>query len=173
LMPLPANKKPIAVKWVYKVKHFPDGTIAKHKARLVAKGCLQKPDIDIKEMVCQSDVATDVGTSCAKPVNNVPEFKLEVCAPVARLETVRLVVAVANQLNCQIVQPNVKSAFLNGKLEEEVYVEQPQGFKVKGAEDKVSEDKGLKHPTNTGIGISSCLRYACNSRPDICHSVGM
>jgi hypothetical protein len=49
---------------------------------------------------------------------------------------VRVVIAVANQLNLPIVQLDVKSAILNGKLEEEVYVEKPQGFKVRGAEDK-------------------------------------
>ncbi|MCI47146.1 copia-type polyprotein, partial [Trifolium medium] len=48
LMSLPANKKPMAVKWVYKVKHLPNGSIVKHKARLVAKGFLQKPGIDFK-----------------------------------------------------------------------------------------------------------------------------
>jgi hypothetical protein len=109
LMQLPPNKKAIAVKWVYKVKHLPDGSIAKHKARLVAKGFLQKPGIDFTKIF----------------------------APVARLETIRVVIAVANQLKWPIVQLDVKSAFLNGKLEEEVYVEQPQGFKVRGAEDKV------------------------------------
>jgi hypothetical protein len=68
LVDLPANKRPIAVKWIYKLKHLPDGTIAKYKARLVAKGFLQKSGIDFTE----------------------------VFAPVARLETVRLVVAIAN-----------------------------------------------------------------------------
>ncbi|PNX60317.1 retrotransposon-related protein, partial [Trifolium pratense] len=97
---LPTGKKPIAVKWIYKLKHLPDGTIAKYKARLVAKGFLQKHGIDFTEMF----------------------------APVARIETVRLVVAIANHLRWEFVQLDVKSAFLNGKLEEEVYVEQPQGF---------------------------------------------
>ncbi|KAK2426061.1 putative mitochondrial protein [Trifolium repens] len=109
LVSLPTNKKSIAVKWVYKVKHNSDGSIAKHKARLVAKGFLQQEGIDYTEIF----------------------------APVARLETVRLVVAVAYQFSWPIVQLDVKSAFLNGKLEEEVYVEQPQGFKVKGEEHKV------------------------------------
>jgi hypothetical protein len=63
----------------------------------VAKGFLQKPGIDFTEIF----------------------------APVARLETFRVVIAVANQHKWPIVQLDVKSAFLNGKLEEEVYVEQP------------------------------------------------
>ncbi|GAU37763.1 hypothetical protein TSUD_102800 [Trifolium subterraneum] len=103
LMSLPANKKPIAVKWVYKAKHLPNGSIAKHKARLVEKGLLQKPGIDFTKIF----------------------------APVARLETVKVVVALANQLSWPIVQLDVKYAFLNGTLEEEVYVEQPQEFIVK------------------------------------------
>ncbi|KAK2440889.1 putative mitochondrial protein [Trifolium repens] len=109
LVDLPANKRPIAVKWIYKLKHLPDGTIAKYKARLVAKGFLQKPGIDFTG----------------------------VFAPVARLETVRLVVAIANHFQWEFVQLDIKSAFLNGKLEEEVYVEQPQGFITRGKEDQV------------------------------------
>jgi hypothetical protein len=109
LVKLPPHKKAIAVKWIYKIKHKPDGSIAKYKARLVAKGFLQKQGIDYTE----------------------------VFASVARLETVRLVIAIANHLNWDFVQLDVKSAFLNGKLEEEVYVEQPQGFTVTGKEDYV------------------------------------
>jgi hypothetical protein len=116
LVHLPANKKPIAVKWIYKLKFHPDGSISKYKARLVAKGFLQKPGIDFTEIF----------------------------APVARIETVRLVVAIANHFDWEIAQLDVKSAFLNGKLEEEVYIEQPQGFVAKGKEDCVLKlDKAL------------------------------
>ncbi|GAU10005.1 hypothetical protein TSUD_413720 [Trifolium subterraneum] len=109
LVSIPTCKKSIAVKWVYKVKHKPDGIIAKYKARLVAKEFLQKPGIDFNEIF----------------------------VPVARLETVRLIVAIANHFEWDYVPLDVKSAFLNGKLEEEVYVEQPQGFIVEGKEDHV------------------------------------
>jgi hypothetical protein len=68
LVELPPNKKAIQVKWVFKLKLNPDGTIAKYKARLVARGFLQKEGLDYSE----------------------------VYSPVARIETVRLVVAVAN-----------------------------------------------------------------------------
>ena len=61
----------------------------------------------------------------------------EVYAPVDRMETVRTVVALASQRNWKIFQLDVKSAFLHGKLEEDVYVEQPQGYEIKGSEDKV------------------------------------
>ncbi|WVY99219.1 hypothetical protein V8G54_031370 [Vigna mungo] len=109
LVELPPGKKAIQVKWVFKTKYKLDGNIAKLKARLVAKGFLQKPGIDF----------TDV------------------YAPVARLETVRLVIAIANFKGWSIQQMDVKSAFLNGPLEEEVFVNQPPGFVKNGQESKV------------------------------------
>ncbi|WVZ16028.1 hypothetical protein V8G54_013594 [Vigna mungo] len=105
----PQHKQPIEVKWVFKTKYKPNGDIAKLKARLVAKGFLQKPGVDFTN----------------------------VFAPVARLETVRLVVVVANFQEWRIWQMDVKSAFLNGPLEEEVYVRQPPGFEKEGQEQKV------------------------------------
>ena len=53
------------------------------------------------------------------------------------METIRTALALATQLKLQVYQLDVKSAFLNGEIEEEVYVEQPQGYKVQGEEDKV------------------------------------
>lgn len=109
LVELPSNKRSIAVKWVYKVKLNPDGGVNKYKARLVAKGFLQRPGIDFGE----------------------------VFAPVARIETVRMVIAFASWHNWSMYHMDVKSAFLNGPLDEEVFVDQPQGFAVKGQESKV------------------------------------
>ncbi|RDX98789.1 hypothetical protein CR513_18237, partial [Mucuna pruriens] len=91
-----------------------DGSIAKHKARLVAKGFLQKQGIDYTE----------------------------VYAPVARMETIRLVIVVASSRNWTICQLDVKSAFLNGPLEE-VYILQPLGFEIKGKECKEIQYKNL------------------------------
>ncbi|RDX93140.1 hypothetical protein CR513_24641, partial [Mucuna pruriens] len=108
LVDLPHNKHPIDVRWVFKVKLKSDGSITKHKARLVAKGFLQKQGIDYTE----------------------------VYAPVARMETIRLVIAVASSRNWTICQLDVKSAFLNGPLEEEIYILQPPGFEIKGKECK-------------------------------------
>ena len=68
LVDLPPNKSPIDVKWVFKVKLKPDGVVAKHKARLVSRGFLQRAGLDYSE----------------------------VFAPVARLETIRLVIALAH-----------------------------------------------------------------------------
>ena len=100
LISLPPNKKAINVKWAFKVKEGPNGEVLKHKARLVVRGFLQK-------------AGNDYG---------------EVFAPVARMETFRLVVLIASLTNWKIHQMDVKSAFLNSPLEEEVFVKQPQGF---------------------------------------------
>ncbi|KAI5312594.1 hypothetical protein L3X38_041767 [Prunus dulcis] len=81
----------------------------KHKARLVAKGYSQKPGIDYNETF----------------------------APVARLDTIRTLIALAAQKDWKLFQLDVKSAFLNGVLDEEVYVEQPEGFELKNAGHKV------------------------------------
>lgn len=109
LVDLPANKTRISVKWVYKVKLNPDGSISKHKARLVVRGFMQRAGLDYSE----------------------------VFAPVARLETVRLIIALASWKNWELWQLDLKSAFLNGSLEEEVYITQPPGFEIKGSENKV------------------------------------
>jgi len=116
LVQLPTDKKCIDVKWVFKTKLKPDGQTAKYKARLVARGFLQKYGQDY----------------------------YEVYATVARMETIRLIVAIAVKNNWSMYQLDVKSAFLNGELEEEVYVNQPPGFVIKGKEEYVYKlDKAL------------------------------
>ncbi|KAI5328650.1 hypothetical protein L3X38_028047 [Prunus dulcis] len=109
LVDRPSNKTIVGVKWVYKTKLNLDGSIQKHKARLVAKGYTQKPGVDFNETF----------------------------APVARLDTIRTLIALAAQKGWKLWQLDVKSTFLNGVLEEEVYVDQPYGFVVEEAEDKV------------------------------------
>ncbi|XP_058756924.1 uncharacterized protein LOC131630150 [Vicia villosa] len=91
LFDLPEQKKPIGVRWIYKVKEKPKGEIVMHKVRLVAKEFLQREGIDFDE----------------------------VFAPVARLETIWLVVGSANCNNWSMYQMDVKSLFLNGPLKEE------------------------------------------------------
>ncbi|KAF0917106.1 hypothetical protein E2562_016912 [Oryza meyeriana var. granulata] len=116
LVPLSPGHRPIGLKWVYKVKKNAASEVIKHKARLVAKGYVQQPSVDFDE----------------------------VFAPVARIESVRLLLALAAQEGWPVHHMDVKSAFLNGELIEEVYVRQPPGFAVVGHEDKVLRlDKAL------------------------------
>ena len=88
LADLPAGHKAIGLKWVYKLKKDPTGAVVKHKARLVAKGYVQQQGIDFEE----------------------------VFSPVARMKTVRLLIALAASEGWQIHHMDVKSAFLNGEL---------------------------------------------------------
>ncbi|CAL8152756.1 unnamed protein product [Prunus armeniaca] len=99
----------VGVKWIYKVKLNLDGSVQKNKARLVAKGYTQKPGIDFNKTF----------------------------GPVARLDIVRTLIALATQRRWKLFQLDVKSAFLNGVLHEEVYVNQPLGFEIKDKEDRV------------------------------------
>ena len=105
---LQKGQEVIDVKWVYKIKRVADGSINRYKARLAAKGHKQKYDVDYDE----------------------------VFAPVARLDIVRMMISLPIHHRRKIYQLDVKSAFLYGSLEE-VYIEQPEGFMIKGQEDKV------------------------------------
>ena len=89
---------------MYKLKKNAKGEVERYKARLVVKGYSRRQGIDYDE----------------------------VFAPVARLETIRLLISLVAQNQWRIFQMDVKSAFLNGYLEEELYVEQPIGYVVKG-----------------------------------------
>lgn len=109
LVDLPSGHKPIGLKLVFKVKRDEKGAVVKHKAHLVAKGYVQREGFDFEE----------------------------VFAPVARLDSAHLLLAVAVQEKWELHHLDVKSAFLNGELEEEVYVAQPPGFVMDGSEGKV------------------------------------
>nr|GFB50989.1 zinc finger, CCHC-type [Tanacetum cinerariifolium] len=103
------NQKAIGLKWVFKTKRDGNGNIIKHKALLVAKGYVQEHVIDYDE----------------------------VFAPVARMETIRLILALSAYHGWEVHHLDVKSAFLHGELKEEVYVTQPEGFKKPRNENKV------------------------------------
>ena len=100
LVPLPPQKSVIGCKWVFKIKHKADGTVARYKARLVAKGFHQVEGLDYFET-----------------------FSLVVKQP-----TIRIVISIALHFGWRIQQLDVSNAFLHGKLEEEVYMVQPPGF---------------------------------------------
>ncbi|GJS90698.1 retrovirus-related pol polyprotein from transposon TNT 1-94 [Tanacetum coccineum] len=100
LVDKPFGKMIIKLKWLWKNKKDEDQTVIRNKARLVAKGYAQEEGIDFEESF----------------------------APVARLEAVRIFVAYAAHKSFPIYQMDVKTAFLNGPLKEEVYVAQPEGF---------------------------------------------
>ncbi|GJT01078.1 retrovirus-related pol polyprotein from transposon TNT 1-94 [Tanacetum coccineum] len=100
LVPCPAGKNIIALKWLWKNKCDAKNIVVQNKTRLVAKGHRQEEGIDFEESF----------------------------APVAHLEAIRMFIAYAAHKNITIFQMDVKTAFLNGPLKEEVYVSQPEGF---------------------------------------------
>ena len=132
---MPPRKKPIGLRWVFKLKKNSNGEIARYKARLVAKGYVQKVGIDY-----------DV-----------------VFSPVARMDIVRMLIALAALNSWFVHHLNVKSAFLNGDLEETVYVKQPEGYIQEGKEHLVLKLKkalyGLKQaPRAWNLKLDSFLK---------------
>ena len=109
LVKLPAGRKPIGCKWIFKIKHTSDGKVERYKARLVAKGYTQKPREDYDETY----------------------------SPVIRYSSIRTLLAFAVQNGMIIHQMDVVTAFLNGTINEEIYMEQPPGYIKKGEKDLV------------------------------------
>ncbi|KAI3784030.1 hypothetical protein L1987_43121 [Smallanthus sonchifolius] len=104
-----SRSKAIGLKWVFKIKRDANGSITKYKARLVAKGYVQDPGVDFDE----------------------------VFAPVARLETIRLILGLVARNKWLVYHHDIKSAFLNGELKEVVHVKQPEGYVVPVKENMV------------------------------------
>ncbi|GJS31273.1 zinc finger, CCHC-type containing protein [Tanacetum coccineum] len=113
LADLPPGCKPLGCKWIFKIKLKVDGTIKKFNARLIIQGFKQKSGIEY----------------------------FDTYALVARISTIRLLTAMASIHNLIIHQMDMKTAFLNDDLEEEVYMNQPQGFIILGNENKVDLTK--------------------------------
>ena len=102
VVPRQEGKSVVTSKWIYKIKHAIDGSIEKYKARFVAHGFSQKEGI----------------------------YYEETFAPIAIYNFIRSVLSLARVMKWKIHQMDVKIAFLNGVVEEEVYVEQPLGFET-------------------------------------------
>ena len=100
VVPRPTRKSVVASRWFYKIKHVVDGSIEKYKARFVARGFTQKEGIGYDETF----------------------------APVARYTTIITIISLATVFGWKLHQTDVKTTFLNGKIEEEVYIEQLEGF---------------------------------------------
>ena len=109
LVPLPPGRTPIKSKWIFELKPGYDGVAERYKARLVALGCSQRAGVDYDETF----------------------------APVVKLSTLRIMLALVAARDLDVFQLDVKTAFLNGILEEEVYMRQPEGYAVKGRETDV------------------------------------
>ena len=100
LVPRPEGVNVIGTKWIFKNKFDEHGIVIRNKSRLVAQGYTQVEGVDFDETF----------------------------APISRLESIHILLAITCHLNFKLYQMDVKSAFLNGMLQEEAYVEQPKGF---------------------------------------------
>jgi hypothetical protein len=98
----PKGKSVVTSKWIYKINHAADGSVGKYKARFVARRFSQVEGIDYEETF----------------------------ALVARYTSIRIIIALAASMGWKLHQMDVKTTFLNGEIEEEVYIEQPEGFVI-------------------------------------------
>ena len=102
LVKLPPGRKAMKSKWVYRLKYKLDGSVDRLKARLVVKGCSQKEGIDYEETF----------------------------SPVMRYDSIRTILSVAASEDLEMIQFDVKTAFLHGDLEEQIFMVQPEGFQT-------------------------------------------
>ena len=109
LVDLPPGSKPIGCKWVFRIKYNTNNSIQRFKAKLVAQGFTQKEGIDY----------------------------FDTYGPVVRISSIRTLLALASVYKLEVHQMGVKTACLNGNLNEEVYMKQPKGFIMPGNENKV------------------------------------
>ena len=135
LVELPPGRKTVGSKWVFKKKTGADGTVERFKARLVAQGFTQKYGMDYDKTFC----------------------------PVVRQESLRVLIALSVGSGLKLHQVDVTTAFLNGTLEEEVFMRRPDGFVKKGSENLVFRLKksiyGLKQsPRCWNVALDTTLK---------------
>jgi hypothetical protein len=124
IVKLPPGKRAIGSRWFLKVKHNADGSLDRYKGRIVAKGYSQRPGFDFKETF----------------------------APTVRYSTIRTVLAITALEDLDLRSVDISHAYLNGILEEEIYMQQPEGFEV-GGPNKLAE-------SGTRLFILSSLLWA-------------
>jgi hypothetical protein len=121
IFPIPEGKSVVTCKWIYKIKHAVDGSVEKYKARFLFRGFSQVEGIDYEETF----------------------------AHFSRYTSIRTIVSLATSMVWRLHQMDVKTTFLNGEIEEEVYIEKPDGFMIHEKEYHVcwlnKSLYGLKH----------------------------
>jgi hypothetical protein len=143
IVPRPKEKSVVTSKWVYKIKHVADGSMDKYKARFVARGFSQKEGEDYDETF----------------------------ALVARYTSIRAIISLATSMGWNLHQMDVKTAFLNGAIKEEVYIEQPQGFEVHSRDTHVcsiwpqASSKGLVCQDGQLSNQTWFFQESCRSKP--------
>ncbi|KAH9140653.1 hypothetical protein AeRB84_015124 [Aphanomyces euteiches] len=147
LTTLPKGRKALKSKWIWKVKYLPNGDVERYKARLCIKGFLQIAGVDFTDTF----------------------------APVLRLESLRVLCAIIALLDLETKQLDIKTAFLHGELDEEIYMEQPEGYVQPGKETQVCRLQkslyGLKqaprqwhkklHGFVQDLGFRQCYKDQC------------
>jgi hypothetical protein len=128
IVPRTKSKDVVSSKWLFKIKHVFDGSIEKYKERFVARGFSQKEGIDYEETF----------------------------SPIARYTLIRTIISLAAKMKWKLHQMDVNTYFLNGVIEEEVYIEKPQGFEVEDRKTHVCNLKkalyGLKQAPRAWYG---------------------
>jgi len=127
LVELPKGKRALKNKWVFRCKIEPNRSQPRYKARLVVKGFSQKKDIDFEKKN----------------------------SPVVNMSSIRVVLGLAANMNLEIEQLDVKTAFIHGDLEEEIYMEQSEGFSTRGKEHLVCQLK--KEFVRTQVGTQTVV----------------